>query len=101
MHNNLTIEEINILLNAVESWEKEPLIMGGQEMMLSGIMATMSDDESSKNNATKQMHDVRVKAEKETDDRKEIATLLKAKLYSMRKKLQTNINKLNTDMIGE
>jgi len=73
-----TEDEINVLLEAVEAWEKEDAASGLMSMMLGAMLIK---DEAERD---AMMEESKAATEAKTNAKKERAILLKAKLIQMR-----------------
>ena len=73
----LTAQDIDLLLAAIDSWEREL----GQKSMMSGLLTAVFVKDEAKAEAS--MAEQAARAEAETNRRKRQAILLKAKLVQM------------------
>lgn len=93
---NLTIQEINQLLEAIDAWEKEPMRNGFTDGMLGAMLNGLGPKEGSQEErAEKFERETKQRIERSTIEervRKESAILLKAKLITMRNELTAEMS---------
>lgn len=91
----LTIQEINQILESIEAWEKEPMSRGFSDSMLGMMLGGLSpkkEDEDARFARLERDQKVKLdKAAMEQRIRKESAILLKAKLITMRNELTAEL----------
>lgn len=81
---NLTVQDIDDLIDSVEAWEKEPSSNALTGSILGAVLVGMSKSDESKDKFEADDSDKQAKAKIETDRRKRRAIFLKAKLMELR-----------------
>jgi hypothetical protein len=94
----LTINEINTLLEALDTWEKEPTTSGFDSAMISALIGAMAgpqkgdpDYDSFRRKEDDRNERERLKAETDQRLRRETSTLLRAKLLTERNHLVSEL----------
>lgn len=92
----LTVADINILLEAVDAWEDSDSMMGlTTSMLMLGLGVAGDTAEEKKANLTQTMNEAKAKQE----NKKEQAIMLKAKLLMLRQKLE--VEEVAKEMRGQ
>ena len=78
---NLEQKDIEVLIDALDAWERADGLSGIMAGMLGGVLSKNKDE------AASIMDEVMAEAEEKTKGKKEISAMIKAKLYIIKEKL--------------
>jgi len=88
METPLSTKECDVLIEALEAWESKDLSKSMMNIMIRSLVPV--DDPVAKEKMDREMKERQDKDEQECRFRKEVSTLLKAKLIQLKHQMQTD-----------